>query len=274
MKTLLIDQDCPLCRTYGHCFVKIGLLDKEGLQSYQMVDEASVSGINLERAKNEIGLYNSENGTATYGLTSIITILTEGNKKSSAILSHPIVFTPLNVLYKFISYNRKVIMPVATQPLQQRACIPSVHIGYRWAYIILVALMTGLIVNSFTRHLFQHLDWGHSKVTELLICFGQVAWQATAVTYFASEKRLTYLGNMSTVSMMGAIIMLPCLIVLAYIPLALPGILLMFFSIVGIMFLEHIRRCQLLGITTWMTFSWLAYRMTALAILIFFMELF
>jgi uncharacterized membrane protein YoaK (UPF0700 family) len=73
---------------------------------------------------------------------------------------------------------------------------------------------------------------------------------------------------MSTVSMIGALLLLPILLILSLINTSVYLLLILFFCVVGVMFLEHIRRCKLLDISLWMTVSWIAFRTAALGLLI------
>lgn len=270
---LLIDKHCPMCQIYGQAFIKTGLLDQDSICAYQDVPMESQMKIDFERAQDEIAMHDTRTGTTTYGLASILKIITQSSPVLNKILHHALVYKVLNVLYKFISYNRKVIAPAAPPQGTARLCEPSFNIPFRWAYILFVAIVTALIVNTFTANLFPHFGWTHSIKTELLICIGQVAWQGTVAYFLLEENRLTYLGNMSTVSMIGAILLLPILFILSMVKAPLLVLLGMFFTVIGIMFLEHIRRCKLLRISLWMTVSWVTFRTVALGILILIKEI-
>ena len=265
---LLIDRHCPMCQIYGKGFIKAGLLDENSICAYQDVPQESQMKIDFNRAQDEIAMHDTTTGETTYGLHSILKIVTQKSPLFQTVMYHDIVFKPLNALYKFISYNRKVIAPSAPTPDMTRLCEPTFNIPFRWSYIFFVAIATAFVVNAFTTHLFPHFGWTNSIQTELLICFGQVAWQGTAACLILKDNRLTYLGNMSTVSMIGALLLLPILFGLSLINAPLWVLLPLFFGVIGIMFLEHIRRCKLLGISLWMTVSWVTFRTVALGILI------
>ncbi len=264
---LLIDQDCHMCRLYSKPIVHLGMTDKNCILPYQSPEAGLLKNLDQDRARNEIALLDLSTGTATYGLASLIKILTHNHHRIQALLHHPLFFKPMTILYRFISYNRKVIAPAAPHS-DGRDCNPDFNLSYRWVYIIFVALATALIVNNFTAQLFPHFGWPHNLTTELVICFGQVAWQAIAAQLIIGKDRTHYLGNMSTVSMMGALLLLPITLAMTMVSLSVYVKLLLFFSVIGFMFFEHIRRCHLLGISSWMTITWVAYRITALSFLI------
>lgn len=261
-----------MCQLYGNRFVKAGLIEESSICAYQDVPQDTQMKVDFERAKDEIAMYDVVSGETTYGLQSILKILTQKHPGWKKFLHSDFVFKPLNYLYKFISYNRKVIAPTSSIKVSGRLCEPTFKKSYRLAYIFFVALMTAIIVNSFTAQLFPHFGWTHSIYNELMICFGQVAWQGAAAFFLLKEKRLSYLGNMSTVSMIGGILLVPFVFCLSFLDVSVFVKLPLFFVVVGIMFFEHIRRCKLLGVTLWMTASWVAFRMVALSILILIKE--
>ena len=265
---LLIDKDCPMCRLYGKSFVHFRMAAEDCILVYQSEEASSYKEIDQERAKNEIALIDLSTGKTTYGIDSLINIITQRIPSLKNFLQHPIIHTPLTILYRFISSNSKVISP-APSDTNNRACNPDFNLHYRWAYIIFVALATALIVNNFTAQLFPHFGWPHNLATELAICFGQVTWQGIAALLIIRKNRLTYLGNMSTVSMMGALLLIPATLLLTLFTFSIYFKLVLFFSVIGFMFFEHIRRCHLLGVSSWMTISWVIYRVTALSLLIF-----
>jgi len=266
---LLIDKQCPMCQVYGRAFVKTGLLDEDSICAYQETPLSSDIQVDFDKARDEIALYDSNSGKTSYGLHTLVKIISQEHPFMNRMLNRNIIFKPLNVLYKFISSNRKVIAPSKPIDGDPRVCEPSYSLSNRIAYIIFVALVTAVIVNAYTFHLFPHFGWTSDIKTELMICFGQVLWQGIAISLIDIKNRMNYLGNMSTVSMIGGILLLPLLLILSFIAPPLPVLLFLFFMVIGIMFFEHIRRCKLLNISLWMTVSWVSFRTVALAILIY-----
>jgi len=268
-RKLLIDKDCPMCNLYGKCFTKIGLLEKNTISPYQTIPNFYASQIDMHRAKNEIALLNTEDASTIYGIDAMIEIASHDSTFLKKILHSKIVYTLLQGLYSFISYNRKVIYPTIVD-LTGRNCTPDLNKKWRWSYIIFVAIFTGIVLNQYAFHINMALGWEHHWSRELYICFGQVAWQMTAISLFHKNKTLEYLGNMSTVSMIGGVLLLPILFLNSIFQFSLIGLLLAFGLVVGIMLLEHIRRCKLLGVSLWMTGSWVMFRTVVLLLILFF----
>jgi len=269
-RKLLIDKDCPMCKVYGICFSKIGLVDKNTVAPYQTISNAYASQIDMERAKNEIALLNTETATTQYGIDAMIEIVAHGSAFFKKFLYSTFVYAFLLRLYRFISYNRKVIIPTLREE-NVRDCTPDLNVKYRWAYIVFVAIFTGLVLNQFVFHLNMRLGWEHSWVRELFICFGQIGWQLAAISYFRKHKTLEYLGNMSTVSMIGGLLLLPIFLATYYFAISLLGLLALFGSVVTIMLFEHVRRCKLLDVPFAMSVSWVGFRMVVLGVVLLMM---
>ncbi len=266
-KKLLIDKDCPLCNLYGNCFTKFKFVDNQTINYYQSIEEKYAQNIDMERAKNEIALYDIISKKSVYGLDALIDIIAHKNYWLKQVLQLPLIYHFLLYIYRFISYNRKVIYP-SQEIASERNCIPDLNIKYRWLYILFVAGFTGWVLNTFTLNLMFSLGLEHNWYRELLICLGQVIWQGVAVSFIAPTKIHEYLGNMSSVSLMGGILLLPYLLLNAYLSMSIWIALSTFLLIVGFMFFEHIRRCKILGIPLIMTVSWVTFRLVVLVILI------
>ncbi len=101
---------------------------------------------------------------------------------------------------------------------------------------------------------------------EYFICGGQVLFQGLILLFIKGNRR-DYLGNMMTISLAGALLLLPGL-ALAEIfvlpPLFFAGY---FIIIAGLMFLEHIRRTKLLKLGWIPTISWTGYRLLVLILI-------
>ncbi len=264
---LLIDQDCPMCAAYGAGFIKFGMVDAQTVSPYQQADEALARQVNMERARSEIALFDESTAQTVYGIDAMIAIVADGLPWLKKLLHRPWIYTPLRMLYSFISYNRKVIYPAAPRP-EQRDCTPPLHRAYRWLYILLVALFTGLVLNRYAA--LMAAEWGlmPSPWREYAVCFGQVLWQGAVILSVDSRKSLAYLGNMSTVSLGGAILLLPPLLLTAWVSVS-PLVLLGYFAlVVGFMLLEHLRRCRLLGLPLAMTTLWVAFRTVVLGLIL------
>jgi len=265
---LLVDQDCPMCNLYGKCFTKFGMVDHETVAPYQSIDQRHADKIDMERAKNEIALFEVNTKETYYGIDALIKIVLGSQSTFASILKLPLFYIPLKKIYKFISFNRKVIYPTQTKLGEARSCEPESNVKYRVLYILFVAMLTGLILNQFLVGIKSAFGFPENPFLEYVICLGQVVWQGIAIITLNKNKILDYLGNMSTVSLMGAIILVPYFILDLSFDFGTYVDLAFFSCVVLFMFFEHIRRCGILNLGFSMTFSWLAYRFSVLFVLI------
>ncbi|PWK18404.1 hypothetical protein LV89_04103 [Arcicella aurantiaca] len=257
---LLIDADCPMCRLYGNAFENNGLIDKGTSSPYQTVDLSVSNLVDMNRAKNEIAFVNTLNNEVVYGLDAFKIILSNAFPKLSAILN----FKPIDwfgrKLYRFVSTNRKIIIPAKSSG---NDCTPTLNVKYRIAYLLFVAVFSSLIIYNYSTSINQMMGWKSSIYRELIMCFGQIIWQTIFLNKILKTKFWDYIGNMMTVSMIGTILLLPMLIFntssivhLVY-----------FMMVVSVMLLEHLRRCKILEIGIMPTILWVAYRITFLLLI-------
>lgn len=261
---LLIDQHCPLCRIYGKGFVACRLVDSDTLLPYQAAKPDTLGEVDMQRATSEIALVGPD--ATHYGIDALLHILTHQRPTLSKLAHWPPLYFLLRQLYAFISYNRKVIAPVDYRIGD--TCQPALNRRYRIAYVIAVAIATALVLNIFTAQLLAHFGVPHYPYMEWIICFGQVAWQAVAIRQISPKHTWDYLGNMSTVSLIGGLLVALFLLAAPWINGGWMVHMAAFMLIVGIMLVEHIRRCRLLGVDLRMTVSWVAFRLCFLLIIL------
>ncbi|OOQ60808.1 DCC1-like thiol-disulfide oxidoreductase family protein [Mucilaginibacter pedocola] len=267
MKTLnnhliLYDADCPMCNAYTKAFTHAGMLD--GRASYQDMPEAACPLVDRQRAVNEIALVDTQTGEVSYGVQSLFKVI--GN--SFPVFGPLFRFAPfvwlMKKVYAFVSYNRRVIIPAAhdVQGIQ-----PSFRLGYRLAYLAFTWFIVGSILTAYAHHLTPLVPLG-DKLREYYICGGQVLFQGIVISFYRPEKRWEYLGNMMTISLAGALLLLPVLLLAKFVVLSPIICTLCFLGVAGLMFLEHIRRTKLMKLGWLLTITWVVYRLLLLLVIL------
>jgi hypothetical protein len=265
---LLVDVDCPMCRLYANAFEAHGIIAPDTCSAYQTTNSELTSKIDMERAKNEIAFINTNTGTTIYGFDAIRFILLNWLPQLKVALNNSFVDFMGRKLYKFISMNRKVIAPSKIKIDHERHCIPNTNLTYRWIYIVIIALFSSVIINKYSVKLNEIIGQKSNLTRELIMCFGQIVWQYVFLKQLIKAKMIDYLGNMITVSMIGTLLLLPMLLLGGIFDLNGYCYIIYFMLVVGIMLIEHMRRCKILEIGYWPTISWLLYRMIFLSVLI------
>jgi hypothetical protein len=212
--------------------------------------------LNMARSRDEIALIDTQTGNISYGIDSLFKILSNGLPFLSWILNRSFFKTIMSKVYAFISYNRKVIA-LAKQFELSGSCTPSYNLKYRWLYIIVSWAFTSFILNHYAVKISPIVP-DTNFIREWLVCGGQIIFQSITVGFMRRERLVHYLGNMMTVSNIGALLLLPGLLI----PIQTPILYLVwFFLVVAFMLYEHHRRCKILEIPIGASVSWVVYRL-------------
>lgn len=263
--TLVYDSDCPLCDLYTSGFIKSGMLDENGRVMYGCARVPA--SFDNQRARNEIALVDYETGTVMYGIDSLVKILGHSFPMITRIAAYRPVRFFLQQLYSFISYNRKVIAP-AGEFESRGSCTPDYHLGYRIAYVVFAWLTTSLVLASYATHLTPLIpETTFGRV--FMICGGQILFQMVFVRFMTRDRLMHYIGNMMTVSLIGALLLLPMLIVVRSLEISLPLVPLAWAAlVVTFMHYLHCRRVKKLGISALAMVTWIVYNALVLFILL------
>jgi len=269
MKTLknhiiLYDAECPICTRYTKALTDRGMIDKNGWTSYQEMPAEVCPVVDRQKAVNEIALVDVETGEVNYGIKSLFKVF--GN--SYPIFKPLFSFSPfvwlMSKAYAFFSFNRRVIIPSRSY---YQGPQPAFRIGYRLAYLLLSWIAVGFILTHYALLLTPFVPLG-GPYREYFICGGQIVFQGIIMSLYAPRKSWDYLGNMMTISLLGALLLLPVEL-LGYLGRSWPAVYPSYFMLVaGWMFFEHIRRAKLLQLGWLMSITWVIYRIIVLVIIL------
>ncbi len=264
--TILYDDECPMCKEYTKAFVKTRMLDANGREAYTYAAKSNLSNVNWKRARNEIAMINKKDGTVTYGAESILTIIGNSFPAFQPLFDFRLFKFLVRRLYFFISYNRKVVAPGNVFE-GCNTCTPDMNYTYRWAYIIFAWLVTSIILVFYSK-LAVPLFPESGFAREFIVCGGQIIFQGTIVLIVRKERAIHYLGNVMTISLGGALLLSPMLLVarLVHSNLFFIGY---FMVVVGLMFFEHLRRVKILELPWFISATWVLYRFLVLFIILY-----
>ncbi|WP_339657476.1 hypothetical protein [Flavobacterium frigidarium] len=263
-QTLLYDEDCPMCTLYTAAFIKTKMLDVNGRKPFVTITDTEANYINMDRAQNEIALVNTHNKTVSYGIDGLLKVIG---------FSFPIIekignWEPMNYtlkkLYKFISYNRKVIILSKKNTNTKTQCIPGFNYFYRILYIVFATIFTAIVLFYYSKTipLIPNGNW----TRELVLAAGQIGFQFLFIQKMKIEEQLNYIGNLVTISLMGSLLLLPILLLQNFVS---PIVTLGWFGLtVSLMIAEHYRRTTVLELPKYLTATWILYRIIALAIIL------
>jgi predicted DCC family thiol-disulfide oxidoreductase YuxK len=264
---ILFDADCPMCNAYTKAFTGLGMLDKQGRLSYQEFPDASCPLLDRQRAVNEIALVNQETGEVTYGIKSLFKIFGTSVPFLKPLFELAPFIWLMSKAYAFISYNRRVIIPGEKIDISQVQ--PSFKLHYRIAYLIITCIITALILNNYVKLMAGPLPQGGAW-REYLVCGGQLIFQGIIVSFTNPKERWAYLGNMMTISTIGALLLLPALMIYSWIGSAPVFFMIWFMCTAALMLVLHIKRSSLLAVNPLLSLSWVLYRVIVLILILTF----
>ncbi|MES2277032.1 MAG: DUF393 domain-containing protein [Bacteroidota bacterium] len=264
--TILYDAECPMCDIYSRAFVATGMLEKDGRVPYQQMPDAVCPLVDRQRAMNEIALVNSQTGEVNYGIRSLFKVIGNAFPVFGPLFNFRPFIWLMSKVYAFISYNRKVIIPAR---INENDLQPTFNLYYRLLYLLLSSLSVGFVLTHYAGHLSGLVPIGNSY-REYMICGGQVFFQGIIIALYKPAKKWDYLGNMMTISLAGALLLLPMLVVAKFVAVPAFICMLYFLAVAGLMFLEHIRRSKILGLGWLLTITWGTYRLGLLLLIFYF----
>ena len=136
---LLYDENCPLCAWYTRVFVKLGFIQSHSRLSYQEAIKNDQLEFDRERATAEIA-YVREGKSTLYGVDSMLDVIGKKWKVLAFICRFLPIYGFLQLLYRFISFNRKIIAPAVCKGAC--ACVPKFNLFWRITFIAFCGLMT------------------------------------------------------------------------------------------------------------------------------------
>lgn len=193
-KTLIYDNTCPMCDIYSHAFVSKGMLDKEGRKNFEELDTATLAKLDKDRARHEIPLVDNTTGEVLYGLDALTLIVANALPVFKPMITSGWFKKILTPLYKFISYNRRVIAGSFYGGVGFD-CAPDFHLGWRLALIV-----AGIGYTALGIYLFSLI----AGVANIVMMFGVVLMYfvllvTTNLLYNRTfEEKIDYIGHLAT----------------------------------------------------------------------------
>lgn len=250
------------------CTAYAGVLNGDEVRAGQFAQGQELATCELPpeidgpRAKNEIAVFNHDTREVLYGVDGLGVLLQGYLPFLPRLLKVPPIRWLLRMLYALVSYNRKVITPPVND-VHAATNNPDLHLGFRWAYIAFCWLFTSSILAAYAP-LLKPLIPATSFAREFFICGGQILFQSSLLLALNRERTLDYLGNMMTVSLIGAVLLTPILIMGQWWNPGALSFCVYFMAVVGVMLFEHARRMPRLGLNVLPTIGWVVYRLLVL----------
>lgn len=275
-KAIVFDDQCPMCQWYTGEFVKHGMLSEENRLAFRTLHtQNAIHQIDLERAKSEIPLVDTNGGETIYGIDSLLTLLEGKIPFLVSIAKWKPLYWFFKRLYFLVSFNRRIISG-AVKTHYQIDCTPPFNLKYRLVYLGIAAILASLFTATFSWALLRtpneitaHLQ---TEQVFLAIAIGWVLQAAFTFFTFSDKKEwLEYSGHLGTLAIIGSAVLLPAISISFMIPqFTLIILSLACFMSFSLMLKQHIKRVKNGEWKQWLTASWMAFLLAALTIVLTF----
>ena len=130
------------------------------------------------------------------------------------------------------------------------------------------AFLISLVLEEYVRGISHLVSIDYNNKVELMVVFGQLAFQVLFIWKLNREKQLNYLFNIMIVSLIGALLLLPFVIWKHFYISSAFVTVIYFFLVVSVMFFDHKRRVKQLGLPWYLSYTWVLYRCIILLLII------
>lgn len=259
---LLYDEDCPLCRWYTKLFVKYKLLPVEGRIPFTVYTQTHPGIVDADLAQTKIACVNNRTNEVNYGIDSLLLVISQRFKWIQIVGNFKPIHYLLQLLYLFVSYNRKIVAPGPKKALDC-ACEPAKSVFWRVIFISVMSYFTYLIVHwYFISFLTDYLV--ENPVNDVLLLLAQIGFQWLAFTGFRQTNSYDYLGHLVFTSFLGALLLFFFGIgiqLLSFIGVQIDFLAAVCYGItVAFMFFEHKRRVALKEWSRKLSLNWVLFR--------------
>ena len=255
MKYLIYDQHCPLCQWYTARFVACGLINGNERLSFEQAEEAHLmEHIDASRALREIPLHIPNANLTLYGPEALVYLLDQRFHGLRKVYQLYPVKAISNLLYRFISNNRRIL---AGSACTEDVCRyePKPHLPSRLVLIALACLLSIAITWWYGAYWTAREAIGH-PFEMLLMCGTGWFIFSSAILLKGGVRHLDAIGNISVVMTLGVVALTPPL--LADLFINVPQAVIGGFTLISalVMFREMHRRLTGLQYPAGWTLAW------------------
>ena len=209
-KLIIYDSNCKVCSSLRDLVLKFTTIPENKIKPLKDLPKEFVGHVDTNRFRNVMALIDTRGGETLYGAEGIAYIFSSQYKVLDFLLSIRPIFLLFNFLYKTQAYNRYVI---ATPRSNFKCdCLPDRVVKYRVSYIVITMLISVLLYGLIGVSVKNFLP----EVTSFTILFSTVISTVFVGLVASGGKILDYIGHVSSVLIVGGLLMLPWLLCAAF----------------------------------------------------------
>jgi hypothetical protein len=209
-KIIVYDSNCKVCSSLRQLVLKCTSIPETKIKALKDLPEELLVRVDPDQFKNVMALIDITGTPTVYGGEGIAFIFSSQYKTIDWLLSFKPVFNIFNYLYKVQAYNRYVIATPRSKFVCD--CFPERVISYRITYILLCLLISILLTAMFgvsLKGFFPRIDSFTAAGQMVLIAGTGWVLQILFAAGVIRGKALDYVGHLSTIMVVGLLILLP-----------------------------------------------------------------
>ncbi|MBP6431923.1 MAG: hypothetical protein KA319_09160 [Ferruginibacter sp.] len=212
-KIIIYDDACPMCAAYTNAFVKCGFIKKENRKNFTTITPQLLAIIDTEKSKNEIPVIDTITNEVYYGIDGLLEILNTKIPFIKSIGNIKLIKWFLLKLYKFISFNRRVI--VATEPATCNFnCGPPINIKYRLFFAFVFLLFNTIMLFPLHTWVIKNSIFNSTTVFQLQVAHFMLVVSNILVALSINKKdAIEYIGQVNMLATLVILLFLPLLII-------------------------------------------------------------
>jgi predicted DCC family thiol-disulfide oxidoreductase YuxK len=211
-KIIIYDEDCPLCSAYTSAFVKTGILNEEGRRNFSNIDADIFNLVDKTKCNNEIPLIDTQTKQVWYGIDALLELLNTKIPFIKKLGNRPPVKWMLHRLYKFISYNRKVIVAIPSKNKYDSS--PDFNMRYRLYFLICFLLFNSFMLLPLYNSIFSvSFIAGSSFPAVQYAHLAFVAVNISGAFFLGRKNAFEYLGQINMLALICILLLIPLLLV-------------------------------------------------------------
>lgn len=211
-KIIIYDDNCPMCSAYTNAFVKTGFIDKEGRKDFSTISPELLAKIDVQKSVNEIPLIDTKTNTIWYGIDALLEILDQKIPFIKKIGNIKPLKWLLQKFYKFVSYNRRVI--VAAQKKEEGFdCSPDFNTRYRFAFLATFLFFNTWMLFPLQDHVLNNSIFNSNIIKLQVVHTLFVCINISIGSRLKKREGYEYLGQINMVALLAMLFCVPLIFI-------------------------------------------------------------
>ena len=215
---------------------------------FSTLEPALLNAIDPDKSRNEIPLLDTQSGNVLYGIDAMLEILGQRFKFIKITGKIKPINWLLKKIYKFISYNRKVIVAKKCHT-GSIDCSPDLNYKYRIAFMAVSLLFNSLILFPLNAIVFSTTSVSLLSITKLQAAhFCLVLINCLLSLNFTKTTAIEYLGQVNMLALLTILLLIPLLVVNYFLHFVTWFNFVYLAASAVIVFREYLRRMEYAGV--------------------------